>query len=314
MLDTPVLDRLGDPRRVLLAGCGGGYDVLGAVPLAHQLRARGIGVELASLSFAYLNGLEAEQDREHPNLYAVTARAATERAYCPEAWLARWLDETSPSPSPHVVWSFDKTGVRPLAAAYGSLVERMSIDAIILIDGGIDALLRGDETSLGTPSEDLASLAAATAVDARIPIAMACVGMNAELRDGIAHAQVFERIAELSRQHAYWGASALVPGTPATDAYVSAVEHVFAGQMHQKRSHVHAVITRALAGEFGAPGPHIWLSPLSTLYWFFDARAVAASHLFLDELRPTDSIWEVTARVEAARKSIAIRERTAIPI
>lgn len=310
MLEAPLLDRLGSPRRVLLAGCGGGYDVLGAIPLVHELRRRGIAVELASLSFSYLNGLEAAQDPELPNLYAVDARAATERAYCPEAWLARWLDEAGGA---HVVWSFDKTGVRPLARAYRALVQRLSIDAVVLIDGGIDALLRGDETSLGTPSEDLASLAAATALDA-IPIAMACVGMNAELRDGIAHAQVFERIAELSRADAYWGASALVPGTPAADAYVRAVEYVFAGQMHQKRSHVHSVITRALAGEFGAPAPHVWLSPLSSMYWFFDARAVAATHLFLDELRATDSIWEVAARVEAARKAIAIRDRTTLPI
>ena len=111
MLDTRVIERLGGPRRVLLAGCGGGYDVLGAVPLRHALRAAGIEVELASLSFAYLNGLEAKQDGKVMNLYAVDTWAATERDYCPEAWLARWLDDREPE-RPHVVWSFDKTGVR----------------------------------------------------------------------------------------------------------------------------------------------------------------------------------------------------------
>src|SRR5438045_980994 len=112
---------LGSARRVLLAGCGGGYDILGAIPLAHQRRPRGVEVELASLSFAYLNGLDARQDSEHPNLYAVEARAATERAYCPEAWLARWQDEELGGS--HVVWSFDKTGVVPLARAYRALVD-----------------------------------------------------------------------------------------------------------------------------------------------------------------------------------------------
>src|SRR5512140_3001016 len=103
MLEQPVVAKLGHPRRVLLAGCGGGYDVLGAVPLRHALRAAGVEVHLASLSFAYLNGPEATQDREHPNLYAVTARAATERAYCPEAWLARWLD--TEDGGTHTIWS-----------------------------------------------------------------------------------------------------------------------------------------------------------------------------------------------------------------
>lgn len=311
MLEARLGDHLGSARRVLLAGCGGGYDVLGAIPLAHQLRARGVGVELASLSFSYLNGLEAARDAEHPNLYGVDAGAATEHAYCPEAWLAKWLDEEYGGG--HLVWSFDKTGVRPLARAYRALVERLAIDAIILVDGGIDAVLRGDETSLGTPAEDLTSLAAVTAVP-RVPIVLACVGMSSELRDGIAHAQVFERMAELARANAYLGAAALVPGLAACDAYVRAVEYVFAGQMHQKRSHVHSVITRSLAGEFGAKAPHVWLSPLTSMFWYFDAREAARSHVFLDELRDTESIWEVVTRIEAARSQMQVRDRCAIPL
>jgi hypothetical protein len=313
MLDHLVTKSLGGARRVLLAGCGGGYDVLGAVPLRHALRAAGVEVELASLSFAYLNGLSnAVQDTAVPNLYAVGASAATTRAYCPEAHLAKFLDEQDGTAT-NVVWSFDKTGVRPLAAAYRALVERLHIDAVVLIDGGIDALMRGDETSLGTPSEDLASLAAATSLS-RIPILMACVGMTAELRDGIAHAQVFERIAELTREGAYLGAAPLIAGTPACDVYTGAVDYVFAGQSEQKQSHVHRVVTRALRGEFGATAPYVWLSPLASMFWFFDARAVARTHHFLDELRATDSIWDVAARIEGIRKSLPIKERSTIPI
>jgi hypothetical protein len=309
MLEQPVLRSLG--MRVLVAGCGGGYDVMGAVPLWRVLRDADIEVHLASLSFAYLNGLDgARQDRAVPNLYAVGADAATPRAYCPEAHLAKFLD--AEAGGSHVVWSFDKTGVRPLAAAYRALIERLRIDSIILVDGGIDAVLRGDETSLGTPAEDLASLAAATMQG--IPVTLACVGMTAELRDGIAHAQVFERIAELTREGAYLGASALVPGTRACDIYVRAVEAVFAGQSEQKQSHVHKVITKAVRGEFGATAPHVWLSPLLNLYWFFDALAVARTHCFLDELRATESIWDVGARIEAFRKARPGRDWQPMPI
>jgi hypothetical protein len=306
MLDQPVLAKLGSPRRILLAGCGGGYDVLGAVPLRDALVAAGHEVHLASLSFSYLNGLDAAQDAEHPNLYAVTAAARSASKYCPEAWLAHWLGGDA------IVWSFDKTGVRPLAAAYRALVERLAIDAIVLVDGGIDAVLRGDETSLGTPSEDLASLAAVTSLG--IPTAIACVGLSAELRDGIPHAQVFERFAELAREGAYWGACALVRGTPACDAYLAAVDHVFAGQQDVKQSHVHKVVSLAARGEFGSPAPHVWLSPLLSMFWFFDAHVVARTHRFLGDLHATDSIWEVAARVEAARKDLAIRPREAMPI
>lgn len=311
MLAELVVRALPSAKRILIAGCGGGYDVLGAVPLVHELRARGLEAHLASLSFCYLNGLDrAVQDPEIPTMYAVRADAATARAYCPEAWLARFLD--SEYGTPHTIWSFDKVGVQPLEAAYRALVARLGIDAIVLVDGGIDAVLRGDEVSLGTPSEDLASLAAATALG--IPVLLACVGLSAELRDGIAHAQVFERMAELARASAYLGASALVPGSPPTDEYLRAVGYVFANQELQKRSHVHAVITRSARGEFGQDAPHVWLSPLASMYWLFDAQVVARTHLFLDELRDTESIWDVAERVERARKRLEVRAREMIPL
>jgi hypothetical protein len=50
------------------------------------------------------------------------------------------------------------------------------------------------------------------------------------------------------------------------------------------------------------------------MFWFFDAHAVARTHCFLDELRTTDSIWDVAARIEAIRKSLAIKPRSTIPI
>lgn len=316
MLEQPVLARLAGCRRVLLAGCGGGYDVLGAVPLLAALRARGVDVSLASLSFTYLNGLDgARQDLEHPNLYEVDGTTATELKYCPEAWLARFLDERAAEPSGagHVVHCFDKTGAIPLTDAYRALAARLQLDAIVLVDGGIDALLRGDERSIGTPSEDLASLVAVADTDVPTKL-LACVGLGSEWRDGISHADALERVAVMTRRGAFLGAAALIPGTPETDLYRDALAYVFQHQADMKRSHVHAVIDAACRGEFGDRGPHVWLSPLMNLFWFFDATAVIADHAFLPTLRGTHTIWDVAARVEAARKELAIRPRAEIPI
>src|SRR5262249_38771743 len=84
MLVQPVLNALDGARRVLVAGCGGGYDVLGAVPHVAELVATGRDVHVASMSFTYLNGLDgAVQSATHPNLYSVPGEAATGRSYCP---------------------------------------------------------------------------------------------------------------------------------------------------------------------------------------------------------------------------------------
>lgn len=312
VLRQPFQEALAPARSILLAGCGGGYDVLGAIPLLLDLVAQGKTVHLASLSFCYLDGLAgAERQPDVPNLFRVTRAAATERAYCPEAWLASWLSTELKVESS--VWAFDKTGVVQLEHAYRHLIARLGIDALVLIDGGIDAVLRGDESSLGTPSEDLASLAAVRDIDVPVKL-LACVALGAEIRDGICHAQVFDRIAELSRSGGYLGAAPLIAGTPTTDRYVAAVDHVFSNQEGQRQSHIHRMVLRALRGESGPDGPHIWVSPLLPMFWFFALDRVAESHLFLRDLEGTRSIWEVVARIEAARERIAIRDRSVIPI
>jgi len=311
-----MYDRIvGSAKRVLLAGAGGGYDVLGAVPLLHDLEARGCQVHLASLSFTYLNGLDrARCLPDLPNLYEVAGDAAVASAYCPEAWLARFLGERAGKP--RSIWCFDKTGVRPLADAYRWLIDHLKIDLLVLIDGGIDLILRGDETTLGTPSEDLCSLAAVDQVAEQlaVPMRIACLGLGAELRDGIPHEQVFDRIAELTRLGGYLGAEALVDGSPRAALYRDAMAYVVDHQQTKKQSHVHKVVLAAMAGEYGTIAPHVWLSALLPIHWWFDLAAVASSHLFLRSLRETDSIWDVQARIEGARKTIAIRARTAIPI
>ena len=81
-----------------------------------------------------------------------------------------------------------------------------------------------------------------------------------------------------------------------------------------KQSHVHRVIARAVRGEFGTPQPHVWLSALANMYWYFDAHVVARTHRFITELHATDSIWEVAARIEALRKTLPIKDRETIPI
>lgn len=312
MLAQPIAARLSDHARVLLAGCGGGYDIMGAVPLVHELRERGVEVHLASLSFTYLDGLAgARRDPELPNLHEVDAGAAEQGKYCPEAWLAEFLDRRY-GPG-HRVHCFEKTGVVPLAAGYRALVERLQLDAIVLIDGGIDALLRGDERSLGTPAEDLTSLAALAGLSGVTKL-LACVGLGAELRDGISHADVFERIAALTAAGAFLGAASLLPSTAAGELYLRAVEHVFANQATLKRSHVHDVVSAACRGEFGQRGEHVWISPLLNMFWFFDLDAVAGEHVFLRSLLDTLTIWDVVARIEAIRGALDIRGKSEIPL
>lgn len=180
MIELPAFERLREARSVLLLGAGGGYDILGAVPLFAALRALGKIVHLGGISFTSLEALpDCQSDEKHACLFAVRGPSAVSDRYCPEPWLARWLEKSGHD---QPIWAFAKVGVRPLRAALADLVERLGADAVVLVDGGVDILLRGDETSIGTPAEDLTSLCAVSGLDVPTRLIM-CLGFGAEPQD-----------------------------------------------------------------------------------------------------------------------------------
>jgi hypothetical protein len=77
--------------------------------------------------------------------------------YFPEGYLSRWFRARGEEVP---IYCFLRTGVIPLRESYEKLVGRLNVDTIVLVDGGTDSLMRGDEEGLGTPHEDMASIAA----------------------------------------------------------------------------------------------------------------------------------------------------------
>ena len=221
MRSVPFIERMANADHVLLAGAGGGFDVYAAIPLFVTLRAMGKQVTLANLSFTRLD--ETNARRCHGTCFAVTAEAAAHvmaRVYFPEAWLATWLAARGEEA---LVYAFEKSGARPLAAAYRWLVVERGIDAVVLVDGGTDSLMRGDEHGLGTPCEDAASLVAAAQLDVAVKLLVA-TAFGVDTFHGVAHADVLAAIAELQAAGAFLGVSAVLPGSPEGDALIEAVE------------------------------------------------------------------------------------------
>ncbi|MFT4705081.1 MAG: hypothetical protein ACI81R_002789 [Bradymonadia bacterium] len=91
-LEIPaVFDRLPPGSTLLLAGCGGGYDIYCGIPLYLALVRRGHTVHLANLTFAdnRIPGVE----RLTPSLTKVTHESTPKGEYHPEVHLAVWLHE-----------------------------------------------------------------------------------------------------------------------------------------------------------------------------------------------------------------------------
>ncbi|MFD5065917.1 hypothetical protein ACFWNO_47595, partial [Streptomyces sp. NPDC058394] len=142
---NPLFDRHADSESILVNGAGCVFDIYAGLPVALSLMHQGKRVQLANLSFSTLAGLPTEA-WVAPDLAAITPDSAPHLSYFPERTLAQWLAIHG---YPDTVYAFPQTGVQPLRAAYRELVDLHRIDAIVLVDGGTDILMRGDEAGLG---------------------------------------------------------------------------------------------------------------------------------------------------------------------
>ncbi|MFG2037844.1 DUF1152 domain-containing protein [Dactylosporangium sp. NPDC048998] len=311
---SPFFAALRDARRVLVAGAGGGFDVFAGLPLALWLQGAGVEVHLGNLSIAHLYGLD-EDAWFAPGIAAIGPDTMVYQDYCPERALARWLARHG---RPATVFAFPRTGVRPLRAAYRALAKRLELDAIVLVDGGTDILLRGDEAGLGTPVEDATSLAAVlgTPVPTRL---VASIGFGVDAYHGVNHVQVLENIAALDRDGAFLGAFTVPSGSREAALYRDAVAFAHA-QMPGDVSIVNGQIAAAMTGAAGdvrlterTANGELFVNPLMAMYFTFDLPGLARHSLYLDRIRGTEDMLEVAAAIERFRDGITPRPRRAFP-
>src|SRR5262249_47943656 len=158
-----------------------------------------------------------------PALARVTADSDGSTYYFPERYLCEWFRRCGEEVA---VYCFERTGVQPLRLGYRGLVEELQLDAIVLVDGGTDSLMRGDEVGLGTPHENMASIAAVDdiAVERKM---LACLGFGIDYFHGVCHAHFLEAVAELTRAGACLGTFSLLPDMPEVKLYRDASQAVF---------------------------------------------------------------------------------------
>ena len=313
LVNLPLFDRLRDARSVLIAGAGGGFDVFAGLPLYLSLKSQGKSVRLANLSFSYLGGTDATP--LDSVMYEVRASTRGEDKYLPERALCEWLEQRGDSSS---VYAFSKTGVRQLRAAYARLIDQFSIDALVLVDGGTDILMRGDEAGLGTPEEDMCSLAAVAPLRVAQKMVV-CLGFGVDAFHGVCHAHFLENVAALAKDGGYLGAFSLLGSMPEGAAFVDAVQYANA-RTPGRPSIVNGSIAAALKGEFGdvqftdrTSGTELFINPLMSLYWAFDLDAVASRVQYLSRIEESESIFDIHAQIRAFRRDVQARDRRPIP-
>lgn len=281
----PFFHELQDARNILIAGAGRGFDVFSGLPLYFNLVAAGKQVTLANLSFSQLPPEAGE--RVTPALVKVTAESKNDRPYFPEKHLAEWFRQQGKDVA---VYCFGREGPQIVTEGYRALVTRHDIDTVILVDGGTDSLMRGDEEGLGTPVEDMTSICAVDQLDVQRKM-LVCLGFGIDAFHGVCHAHVLEAVAELIRAGGYLGAFSLTRDMPEVQRFVEATEFVNA-RTSERPSIVCTSILSALEGQFGnfhrtarTMGNELFINPLMAFYWCFRLEQVARRITYLEGMR-----------------------------
>lgn len=142
-----TFEHLNPHTKILLFGCGGGYDIFCGLPLFFWLKERYSDVFLGNFSFTEQLSLFPKYSE---GWYVVTNTIDFENNYAPEYNIAKHLNVP--------VYTYTDTGLRNLEIGMRKLVAELSLDLIVLCDGGCDSIITGFEYHLGTPVEDFMSL------------------------------------------------------------------------------------------------------------------------------------------------------------
>lgn len=316
-LNLPILDQLTDSKNILIAGAGGGFDVFAGLPLYFTLKELGKNVHLANYTFTDIDLIlknETVEELIPKQLVGVNGKVEHLYPYFPEGYLAEWFATVRDEPI--TIWMMAKAGVQPLAKSYRTLCEHLEIDALILIDGGVDSLMRGDEQAPGSLVEDTISLAAAsmTAVPVKI---LACLGFGAEIE--VCHHHALENMAGLVKAGAFYGSCALVQTMEVYQWYEEGCRYVWEQLAHGK-SHISMRVVSAVNGEFGNHHLYedelnlrVFVSPLMSLYWFFNAEKVAEMNFLCSQFMTTMTTQDARRILVMVREALTVRPKRNLP-
>lgn len=292
-----IPDMFSDAERILFAGVGGGFDIYTALPLWIEL------YKDKNREFVFSN-------------YNGTAKKFTNE---PDTYPENELDFTLEK---HTVYVLPKVGVKNYIPMYQEIVDKHNIDTIIAVDGGVDSLMHGDEDGAGTILEDFANLIAINHI--KVDKFLVCAGFGAEMEEGVCHHHVLENISELIRLGGFLGSCSLLKDTPEYNFYKEVCDLTWD---NGRKSHIQTKIISAVEGIFGDNSLYDnvdakvfgndkavnYLSPLTSMYWFFDLDMVMLRNVLYNALSKTATGTDLLMVYRQSIDEIKKRPKKAMP-
>jgi hypothetical protein len=279
--------------------------------LYFSLKALGYTVKLWSLCFTIEEKVQ-QGEFVSPNCYKVTSSTKNPgwQPYFPEKFLCEWFKEAENDDSV-AVYTMCRTGVIPAVAAMREVIKKEGIDTVVLIDGGTDSLMRGDEQELGSPQEDMLSIASLDSItdikeDNKL---LVCLGFGIDAFHGVSHGRFLENVANLILTGGFLGVFTCMKEMPEVQKFISLCKYVF--HRMDDSSIVASSVIAAIEGQFGdyhsserTVGSELFINELMAQYWCFKLGPVAKSIHYLDSLKATTRMQELAQGINNYRRGL----------
>lgn len=259
---------LDDAQIILLIGGGGGFDVFTGLPFVYHWPDKKFVLTNFSGKMDYL------------------LKTSTEEDY-PEGMIGD-------IPNVEATYSIGWHGVKAVEQAFSKIVEKHKPDCVLVVDGGVDSLSRGDEVDHGTVLEDFITLGAVSGLE--MPKVLCCAGFGCETEENLNHYRVLENMAELAGLGAFYGSFSLTRGMSEFMEYAAECERAWADG--RRKSHIQTKIISAATGHFGSDNAYkdvdarvsqsterVFVSLLASIFWMFELDAVVAQNKVIPHLR-----------------------------
>jgi len=302
MFQSKIKTILDESKNILLCGCGGGYDIYTGMPILYEYQEK---TTLANITFSSISLVQKILDKKevfvngYEEIDYKTCKEELKnyypKNYVPEYWLSKYLNKK--------VYTILPSGVQTLCTIFSQIINDNQIDTIVLVDGGIDSMMFGDEQDIGTYSEDISTMLAVSLLPVKKVLVTTAWGVEGHL----SHNRFFENVATLIRQDGFLGSQSLEKDSANGVFYTSVLEACF-----PPNSTINICIHASITGQRWNK-PHKWAlqrhsdyqvnstfslqdwvgCPLGGIYWFFDLDKVVPNIVYKDNLMNTIHLSEV---------------------
>lgn len=287
---------------IFFAGCGGGYDIFGSLPMVYKESNLNKTILLSNISFTSTDTLKNLSKSNSTKVITLSQGCfeinpgsyADDVHYFPEYLLANQLDCPV-----YAICDFDTVDL--IICAYASILEKnqiQTVDTFYLVDGGCDVLLTGKETELATFVEDMMNLKAITNIIENniFPINnfyVCAIGLNVDCGHGVVELELVERLEQMRNDKIIIQEEYLSINQPHVKFYSDILAKCNIGQ-----TLVHSFVHEALFGNYGFVVPNhpnikitsndkVNVSDLTKLFIICDGNKLAKSICYLDIITNT---------------------------